>query len=82
MENLINHILTMEDGIKFLVINQVVYKNKNYYFVARITDDESDITGEYRIVEETKEGEETYLTTVTDAETIHLLAEYLQPKES
>ena len=81
MTNKINHILTLEDGLKFLVINQVIYRNKNYYFVARITDDESDITGEYRIGEEIKKGEDIYLSTVKDAETIHKLAEYLEPKE-
>lgn len=82
MTNKINHILTMEDGMKFLVINQVVYNNKNYYFVARITDDESDIVGEYRIVEEQVDGEDTYLSTVTDQDMIRTLAEYLQPKEA
>lgn len=82
MTNKINHILTMEDGMKFLVVNQVVYNNKNYYFVARITDDESDIVGEYRIVEEQVDGEDTYLSTVTDTDMIRTLAEYLQPKEA
>lgn len=81
MTNKINHILTLDDGLKFLVINQVIYRNTNYYFVARITDDESDITGEYRIVEEIKKGEDIYLSTVKDAETIRTLAEYLEPKE-
>lgn len=82
MTNKINHILTMEDGMKFLVISQVVYNNKNYYFVARITDDERDIVGEYRIVEEQVDGEDTYLSTVTDTDMIRTLAEYLQPKEA
>lgn len=81
MTNKINHILTLDDGLKFLVINQVIYRNTNYYFVARITDDESDITGEYRIVEEIKKGEDIYLSTVKDTETIRTLAEYLEPKE-
>lgn len=81
MTNKINHILTLDDGLKFLVINQVIYRNTNYYFVARITDDESDITGEYRIVEEIKKGEDIYLSTVKDAETVRTLAEYLEPKE-
>ena len=31
MNNKINHILTLEDGLKFLVINQVIFKGKNYY---------------------------------------------------
>lgn len=81
MNNKINHILTLEDGLKFLVINQVIFRGKNYYFVAQVTEDESDITGEYRIVEEQKEGEETYLSTVRDAETVRMLAEYLDPQE-
>ncbi len=77
MNNKINHILTLEDGLKFLVINQVIFRGKNYYFVARVTEDESDVTGEYRIVEEEVKGEETYLSTVKDAETVRMLAEYL-----
>lgn len=81
MENKINHILTLEDGTKFLVINQVIFREKNYYFVAKVTEDESDITGEYRIVEETKEGDHVYLSTVKDAETVRMLAEYLEPQE-
>ncbi|MCI8588446.1 MAG: hypothetical protein HFG40_02210 [Bacilli bacterium] len=81
MENKINHILTLQDGTKFLVINQVIFREKNYYFVAKVTEDESDITGEYRIVEETKDGDRVYLSTVQDAETVRMLAEYLEPQE-
>lgn len=81
MENKINHILTLADGVKYLVINQAIYRDKNYYFVAGVTADEQDITGEYRIVEEQKNGDTIYLSTVTDSEVIHKLAEYLEPKE-
>jgi len=81
MNNKINHILTLEDGLKFLVINQVIFKEKNYYFVARVTEDESDITGEYRILEEEKRGEDIFLSTVRDAETVRMLAEYLDPQQ-
>lgn len=81
MTNKINHILTLDNGQKFLVINQVIYKNNNYYFVARVTDDESDITGEYRIVEEEERDGEVYLSTVTDNHLIREIAEYLEPKE-
>jgi len=80
MNNKINQIIHLKNGTKYLVINQAIYKGKNYYFVVGVTEDEQDLTQEFQIVEETKKDESSYLSTVKDPDLIKLLAEYLEPK--
>lgn len=80
MENRINKILNLKNGAKYLVLNQAYYKGNNYYFAVRVTDDEQDITEEFRLLEEKKEDDKILISTVKDPDTIKLLAEYLEPK--
>ncbi len=81
MENRINQIITLKSGSKYLILNQAYYKNKSYYFVVKITDDENDIIDEFRLLEEQQVDGKTIVTTVKDPGVIKLLAEYLSPKE-
>lgn len=81
MENLINSILTLDNNEKYIVLNQAVYQNKNYFLVAGVTEDEEDVLDEFRLLEETDLNGERALQLVTDEKIIGLLTKYFQPKE-
>lgn len=79
MENRINKIMTLNDGKKYIVLNQAIYKETNYFFVVRITEDESDVTDEFRIIEEVLKDGKRYIRNVEDQKMIGLLSKYLRP---
>lgn len=79
MENRINKIMTLKDGKKYIVLNQAIYKETNYFFVVRITEDESDVTDEFRIIEEVLKDGKRYIRNVEDQKMIGLLSKYLRP---
>lgn len=79
MKNLINSILVLENNEKYVVLNQAIYKEKNYYLVAKITPDEEDVTDEIKIIEELVQDGKTGVKLVTDEDMIRLLTKYLQP---
>lgn len=81
MDNLINNILTFEDDEKYIVLNQGLYQNKNYFFVAKVTPDEKDVTDEFKLLEETEVNGEKALQLVTDEKVIELLTKYFKEKE-
>ena len=80
MENRINSILELTNNEKYVVINQAIYQNRNYYLVARITDDEQDLTDEIKICEEVIEDGILGIRLVTDPKLLELLAKYLEPQ--
>lgn len=82
MENNINNILTLENDEKYIVVNQAIYQGRNYYLVAKVTDDEEDVLDEFKLLEETNIGEEKAVSLVTDEKTIELLTKYFKPKEA
>ena len=51
MENLTNQILELDNGEKYFVLRQAVYKGKTYYFGAEVTEDEEDFTNEFVFLE-------------------------------
>lgn len=81
MENLINSILTLDNDEKYFVLNQAIYQNKNYYFVAKVTPDEEEVLDEFKFLEEVDLNGERALQLVTDEKIIELLAKYFEPKE-
>ena len=81
MENRINSILELANGEKYVVINQAVYKGTNYFLVARISDDEKDLVGDIKIVEEKLKDGLLGVELVKDVKLIELLTKYLGPQE-
>ena len=81
MENLINSILTLDNDEKYIVLNQALYQNKNYFLVAKLTEDEEDVLEEFKLLEETEVNGEKALQLVKDEKVIDLLAKYFQPKQ-
>ena len=81
MENRINSILELTNGEKYVVINQAVYKGTNYFLVARVSDDEKDLVGEIKIVEEKLKDGLLGIELVKDVKLLELLTKYLGPQE-
>ncbi len=81
MENRINSILELTNNEKYVVINQAIYKGTNYFLVARLTEDEKDLTGDIKIVEEKLKDGILGIQLVKDVKLIELLTKYLGPQE-
>lgn len=82
MDNLINNILTLDNDEKYIVLNQALYQNKNYFLVAKVTDEEDDVLDEFKLLEEIEINGEKALQLVNDVKVIELLTKYFQPKQS
>ena len=82
MENRINSILELENDEKYVVLNQAIYQDRNYYLVAKVTEDEKDITGEVKICEEVMEDGVLAIRLVKDTKLLELLAKYFSPEKA
>lgn len=80
MENLINSILTLDNDEKYMVLNQAVYQNKNYFLVVRVADDEEEVLDEVKLLEEVEINGQKALQLVKDEKIVDLLVKYFQPK--
>lgn len=81
MDNLINNILTLENNEKYMVLNQAVYQNKNYYLVTQVSEDEEELTENIKFLEETEVNGQKAVQLVKDEKIIDLLAKYLKPQK-
>ena len=77
MENLTNQVLNLEDGTKYFILRQAVYKGKTYFLGAELTPDGEDFTNEFVFLEKI-EGEELEVELVTDKEVIEVLAKNIK----
>lgn len=81
MENLINSIITLDNNEKYIVINQAIYQGKNYFLVAKVTEDEEEVTDEIKFLQSTEIDGKNALELVTDEKIIELLSKYFKPQE-
>ena len=77
MINRINQVMELENGKKYVVFKQAVYKGHNYYVSARLTDDEEDVLDEYVIFEEVDYNGKKSVLEVKDADLYKLIAKYV-----
>lgn len=84
MENRINSILELEDGKKYIISKQAIYKNENYYVAIRITDDETDIEdinddtmANFRVLHEVMYEGKPSVEDVTNPELFKLIIKYV-----
>ena len=82
MGNLINNILTLGNKEKYMVLNQAVYQNKNYYLVVQVSENEEEVLGKFKFFEETEVDGEKAVAVVKDEKIIELLAKYLKPQQA
>ena len=57
-------IVTLGTGEKYLVISEVIYEGKNYYYITETNEEETEIKENYKIVEATTEDDNIYLDEV------------------
>ena len=76
-----DHIITLENDKKYLIVNDTVYGGITYYLIMGVTDDEKDVTKDILIVEEFTKEDEKYIKPVRNTELIIILTKILKPKE-
>ena len=77
MENITNQILDLENGKKYFVLRQAVYKGTTYFLGAEVTPDEEDFTNEFVFLERIGEGD-LMVKKVTDKSIIEVLAKNIK----
>jgi len=60
----INKIVTLGNNEEYLIVDKVEKDGKEYYYVAQVNEDETDIEDNYKIVCATYKDEEIYLDEV------------------
>jgi len=75
---MLNKIVVLENGKKYVLVNQAIYKGDSYYTGIVTTEDEEDVTGEFAFLKESKEGEDVYLEPVSDPEILKILLQYMK----
>lgn len=73
MENRTNQTMTLKNGKKYVVINQIAYNNKKYYLANELTPDEEDITETILLLEESEKDGKAFVEIVTDPEIIEVI---------
>lgn len=76
MENIIDNVIELQNGNKYFVLNQGTYREKNYYFVIKVNDEETDFENEGYFVEEVNSDPLT-LVKVKDKELLNVLIRFL-----
>ena len=65
-----NTIITLENGEKYMVLNEAVYEQEKYYLVMGVDQNKEIIQSKVAIFKEEKENNETYVTKVEDSNEI------------
>lgn len=60
----INKIVTLGNGEEYLVVDSVLYDDKEYYYIAEVNEDETDIKDNYKIVVATYKDDSIFLDEV------------------
>ena len=60
----INKIVTLGNNEEYLIVDKVEKDGKEYYYVAQVNEDETDIEDNYKIVSATYKDDEIYLDEV------------------
>lgn len=60
----INKIVTLGNNEEYLIVDKVLKDDKEYYYIAQVNEDETDIQDNYKIVCATYKDDEIYLDEV------------------
>lgn len=82
MENRINKIVKLENGKKYYILKQAIYKDENYFVVAKVTDDGEDLEDKFAILHETKENDKTFIQFEKDPKIIQIILSHLNIEEA
>ena len=81
MENRINHIIKLNNGKKYFILKQAIYKGDNFFVAAEVTDNEEELTNNFLILHETKEDGKNLVRIETDKEVLAVILKHLDLKE-
>lgn len=79
MKNRINKIISLDDGSKYMIIDQGNYNQKAYYLTSKL-DNEENLTDTFSIMEETTENDQNIVSPVKDETLLKALAVYFQKR--
>ncbi len=71
-------IILLEDNSKYVVTNQTNYNGKDYFLVMGVDSEETTITNEIAILDQTISGDDIYVNKVSDPELIKILVPLLK----
>ncbi len=77
MENKISKILTFDDGSKYIIAKQAVYKNEVYYIITSVNNEETEILDDFKLVKEVNKDGNMFMEEVTDKETVTIILKHL-----
>jgi hypothetical protein len=77
MENITNQVLDLENGKKYFVLRQAVYKGVTYFLGAELTPDEEDFTNNFVFLERVG-NDDLMIKKVTDQAVIDVLAKNIK----
>ena len=69
----INKIVTLGNGEQYLIVDSIIKDGKEYYYIAEVNDDETDIKDNYKIVCATYKDGEIYLDEVLGEDKLKLI---------
>ena len=78
MEIKVNTIITLENGEKYVILNETMYQNNKYYLVMGMDDNKEVIQSKVAIFEQVKINEEVYVEKVNDSKLIIELTNLLK----
>lgn len=81
MENITNKVLELNNGKKYFIVRQLIYKDTTYYFAALLTNDEEDFEDEFTFLEKYEKDGEFFARVVTDKKIIEVLAKNINIDE-
>jgi len=81
MENKINKIITLDNEVKYMIVDQGNYNEKCYFLVSKL-DNENNLTDTFSIVEETIIDNEKLISSVKDEKLLKSLANYFNKRVS
>ena len=79
MKNRINQIIYLDDNSSYIILDQVIYKGKNYYLVCKI-DDNKELTDVFTILEENIDNDNITIETIKDSNLLKKLIEYFNKR--
>ena len=77
MDNITNQILELDNGKKYFVLRQAVYKGVSYFLGAEVTHDEEDFTNNFVFLERVGDGD-LMIKKVTDQSIIEVLSKNIK----
>lgn len=79
MKNRINKIISLDDGSKYMVIDQGNYNQKAYYFTSKL-DQEENLTDNFTIMEITMINGEEVVSPVKEEKVFRALIDYFKDR--